>query len=204
MKKRLFSLILLAIMCVTLCACGKKGDKLSVKETVIKLDVGKSHTIELENGNKDDVVWNSDDESVATVSEDGTVVGRQGGVTVIRGKTESSSVHIGVVVKDEKKEYVDNAGNVVRAYEESDIVSITVGVKGGGKNDVTIRKGDTYTLVAYTDPENSKDEISWKSDNTSVVTVTDKGVISAVGKGTAEVKAIAPNLVEGTMIIRVK
>lgn len=202
MKKRLLALCVLVIVCVTLCACGKKENKLSAKESVIKLDTGKNYTIELENGDAANLEWESDDETIATVSENGTVTGKHDGVTVISGKTKAGYVHVGVIVEG-KEEYVDKNGNVVKIYNEpSDITAITVGVKGGSKSDVTVKKGDTYTLVAYTEPESS-DKIDWKSENKSVVSVNKDGVISAVGKGQAKVIAYAPNGVKGEMIVRV-
>lgn len=202
MKKRLIALCVLAIICVALCACGKKDNKLSAMESVIKLDAGKTYTIELKNGDAEALEWSSDDESIATVSENGVVTGKHDGVTVISGKTENGFLHIGVIVEG-KEEYVDKNGNVVKIYnEQSNITAITVGVKGGGKNDVTIKKGDTYTLVAYTEPESS-DKIDWKSENTAVVSVNKDGVISAVGKGMTKVIAYAPNGVKGEMILRV-
>ncbi len=202
MKKILLVLSVVVAMCVAFCACGKKDGKLSAKEDVIKLDAGKTYNIELENGDPEQIEWKSDDESVATVSESGIVTGKNDGVTVVSGKIENGYIHIGVIV-DGKEEYVDKDGNVVKIYnEQSNITSITVGVKGGGKGDVTIKKGDTYNLVAYTEPESS-DKIDWKSENTSVVTVSKDGVISAVGKGMTTVIAYAPNGVKGEMIIRV-
>lgn len=202
MKKRLLALSILVIVCLALCACGKKDDRLSAKESVIKLDAGKTYTIEVLNGDAEVLEWKSDNETVATVSENGTVTGKQDGVTVISGKTENRYVHVGVIVEG-KEEYVDKNGNVVKIYnEDSNITAITVGVKGGSKNDVTVKKGDTYSLVAYTEPESS-DKIDWKSENTAVVSVSKEGVISAVGKGMTKVLAYAPNGVKGEMIVRV-
>lgn len=198
MKKRLLALSIIVVICMALCACGKNGNKLVAEESVITLDAGQTHTVELKKGNAEDIEWSSADEAVAAVSEDGTVTGKKAGITVVTGRVKDSFVQVGVVVKDKK--YVSKDGTV---YEESDIVSIEVGVKHGGKNDVTIKKGDKYTLVAYTDPEDSKDKITWKSDNTSAVTVNANGEISAVGKGMANIEATAPNGVKGVMIIRV-
>ena len=204
MKKRLLALIVVIAVCTGLCACGKNADKLSTKEDTVRLDVGKSHTIELEQGSVEDIKWSSDNATVATVSEDGTVTGKRSGVTVITGRTETGFVHVGVIVEG-KEEYVDKNGNVVKVYNEpSNIVSITVGVKAGGKEDITVRKGDTCTLVAYTDPEGSKDKIDWKSDNTSIVTVSKDGVMNVVGTGKAKVIAYAPNGVKGEMVVRAK
>ena len=203
MKKRMLALSLIIAVCMGFSACSEDKQQLSAEKTMLKLNVGKSHTIELDQGDVDGIEWSSDDVAVAAVSADGTVTGKSDGITVVTGKTEDSYIHFGVIVEGNES-YKDDDGNVVKIYDgKSDITAITVGVKAGGKNDVTIAKGSTYTLQAYTTPENSKDKIDWKSENPSVVHVDENGVIKAVGKGKTIVKATAPNGVYGEMIIRV-
>ena len=202
MKKRLLALGIIFAMCVAFCSCAKEKAGLSAKEASLKLSVGKQHTIELEQSNVENIRWESGDEAIATVSQDGTVTAKKSGVTVISGRTDDSFVHVGVIVESSGT-YTDEQGNVVDIVE-SDITEIVVGVKGGGKNDISVKKGDTFQLRAYTTPENSKDKIEWKSENTSVVAVNKEGTMSVVGKGTTKVIAYAPNGVKGEMVVRAK
>ena len=56
------------------------------------------------------------------------------------------------------------------------------------KTELTLNKGTSYALQLSVTPADSTDAISWKSSDTSIVTVSDMGVIKAVGNGTATVK----------------
>ena len=59
--------------------------------------------------------------------------------------------------------------------------------------ELTLSKGASATLFLTVTPEDFTDEVSWKSGDTSVVTVSDAGVVKAVGLGTATVKVTVGN-----------
>ena len=54
--------------------------------------------------------------------------------------------------------------------------------------DITVNKGVSMALAFHVEPADFTDEVSWKSSNTSVVTVADDGTVKAVSVGTATVK----------------
>ena len=56
------------------------------------------------------------------------------------------------------------------------------------KTELTLKKGETATLVASIMPENFTDTISWRSTDTKVATVTDAGLVKGVAVGTAKIK----------------
>ena len=56
------------------------------------------------------------------------------------------------------------------------------------KKELTLKKGETATLVASITPENFTDTISWRSTDTKVATVTDAGLVKGVAVGTAKIK----------------
>lgn len=56
------------------------------------------------------------------------------------------------------------------------------------KTELTLKKGETATLVASITPENFTDTISWRSTDTKVATVTDAGLVKGVAVGTAKIK----------------
>ena len=56
------------------------------------------------------------------------------------------------------------------------------------KTTLTLHKGASEALILSVTPADSTDAITWKSSNTSVVTVTDMGVLKAVDNGTATIK----------------
>ena len=57
------------------------------------------------------------------------------------------------------------------------------------KTETTIEKGKTETITATIKPAGATSAVSWTSGNTSVATVDSKGVITAVGPGTADITA---------------
>jgi len=77
-----------------------------------------------------------------------------------------------------------NTADVVTLYNS--IVKVT-GVLLG-QNELALKEGETTTLVATTVPANATNQVfTWQSDNTSVATVSDSGVVTAVVAGTATI-----------------
>lgn len=205
MKKRLIALGLLIIMSLLLCSCGE-GPSLTVKEDVICIKVDESYTINVEQVDGEPIKWSSGDKAVATVSPEGTVTGVGNGTTTIKLKTANSFAYVGVVVESDSG-YIDGEGNYVPAFtQQSDITEVVVGVKGGGKSDVTVRVGDVLQLKAYTTPSDSTDKITWHADNASkaYVSVDEDGKVQIKAKGNATVTAYAPNGVSGKILLRCK
>ena len=204
MKKTIKTISLVLMLALAFSACSGKKKAISVKEDSISMNKDDNYTIKLENPSGEDVVWKSMDEKVAIVSPDGTVTAVDGGVTVITARAESSFANVGVIV-DGGGEYVDKNGNTIPVFDgESDITAIVVGARGGGKNEITIRPGDKHQLVAYTTPSDSKDEILWRTNDSGVVRVNEKGEIEAISQGKTVIDAYAPNGVNGKLIVRVK
>ena len=114
--------------------------------------------------------WKSDDAAVAKV-ENGVVTAVSKGETIIRVTTEVGSK------TDECK---------VIVKEESDPVAVT-GVKLA-YNDLTLKIGKSFTLVANIEPANATNKaVTWSSSNSTVASVTNKGVVQAKAAGTANI-----------------
>ena len=58
---------------------------------------------------------------------------------------------------------------------------------------VNLEVGDTVTLKATVDPENTTDQLAWSSDESKVATVDENGKVTAVGAGKATITAKAGN-----------
>lgn len=203
MKKRVLSITFVAVITMLLCSCGGEN-VITVKEKNIRMKIDESYTIKAEQKKEETLSWTSADESVVVVSPEGTVSAVGNGITTVTARGEKAFVHIGVIVGG-NNDYTDKNGNVVRVFDGvSDITEIVVGVRGGGKEDVSVKVGETFQLRAYTTPSDSKDEIVWQSDDKSVARVDEKGVLQAVGKGNTTITAYAPNGVNGKMIVRCK
>ena len=124
--------------------------------------------------------WSTSDDKVATVSTDGTVtpVGL-GKATITAATTDGNNVSATCSVTVTAP--ID--GNFEFEFDES----VT-----GGKDGITLMLGDTYTFVpkaqdGYVLPDN----ITWSSDNESVVSVDDNGTVTAKALGEATVTATA-------------
>lgn len=124
-------------------------------------------TINPANATNQKITWKSSNTKIATVDANGYVkaVGK-GTVTITatssNGKTATCKV----------------TSNVVLA------TAIKL-----NHTETTINKGNKLTLTATLTPSDATSKITWKSSNTSVATVTQKGVITAVGTGTATITA---------------
>ena len=82
-----------------------------------------------------------------------------------------------------------NANNIRFVDKQVNATAVTLSSK-----ELTLSKGASATLFLTVTPEDFTDEVSWKSGNTSVVTVNDAGVIKAVGLGTATIKVMVGNV----------
>ena len=58
---------------------------------------------------------------------------------------------------------------------------------------LTLNKGASETLVLTVTPETYTDAVTWKSSDTSIVTVSDRGVVKAIAVGTATIKVNVGN-----------
>ncbi len=114
--------------------------------------------------------WKSDDEAIAKV-ENGVVTAVSKGETIIRVTTEAGNK------TDECK---------VIVKEENDPVAVT-GVKLAFTA-LTQKIGTSFTLVATIEPANATNKaVTWSSSNSTVASVTNKGVVQAKAAGTADI-----------------
>ena len=115
------------------------------------------------------VTWTSSDTSIATVTSDGVVKGIAPGSVTISAKAGNITKKCSVTV-----------------YKRA-VTSVTLSATSK-----TLYTGDVETLTATVSPTNATyPTVTWSSANTSVVTVSQTGVVTAVGPGTAKVTATA-------------
>ena len=90
-----------------------------------------------------------------------------------------------------------------RAISKLEPVEVT-----GVELDITqksLNVGDTFTLTATLKPNDATNKsVTWSSSDTSVATVDENGVVTAVSEGTATITATASNGVEASCTVTVK
>ena len=186
MKRRLIALftILLSVSLIATYSCKKEKDK-SVAVTEVRLDktattLFEGDTEELmatvmpENATDKSVVWESGNESVATVSQTGLVTALKDGSATITVITNDGGFRASCEVTVKKK-----------------VIAVT-GVKLSAAS-MTLREGDKGTLTATVEPANATNKnVEWWTSDLDVVSVTStsggsNGYVEARGAGKATV-----------------
>lgn len=157
-----------------------------LNKTELNLTAGKTSTelkIQRQFPSWDDVNdWDSSNESVATVNEDGKIKAKKAGTTTITVTMDSgaeASCKVRVKAPATKK------------------ISFT-------KKSMTMAKGQKVTLTVKRDPIGATDKISWSSSDPKVLQVTSKGVAKAKKTGTVTITAKTANGKKATCKITVK
>lgn len=123
-------------------------------------------TVTPSNATNKKVTWESEDPDIATVDKNGVVSGKKVGTTYIICTTDNS-----------------DRTATCKVTVKKGVLSKKVTLN---KTKVTLNDGMSYALKTTFSPENTTTKTcTWTSSNKNVVTVTSKGVITAVGPGTA-------------------
>ena len=150
--------LLLSVIAMPVSASAAKLNKKS-----ISLNVGKTYTLKA-SGTKGKITWTSSKKSVATVSSKGVVKAKKKGTAVITAKYGKKKLTCKVTVKQP-------------------VTSIKL-----NKTSATLKKGSSLTLKAAVAPSSANNKtVTWSSSNKKVATVSSKGVVKAVGNGTATI-----------------
>ena len=146
--------------------------KIVLNQTTINGNIGESYhlyaSILPENASNKTLVWQSDNESVASIDNDGLVKLLKSGIAVIKASATDGSE-----VSAECKIIANNI------LVKSIILSET-------SKEMVV--GEEFQLVATIFPENatSKD-IKWESTNESIATVNNQGIVKAIGQGECDI-----------------
>jgi uncharacterized protein YjdB len=116
------------------------------------------------------VTWQSDNETVASVSPSGVVTGVAPGTATITASSEGQSGTSSITVTP------------------APVASVTVTLAAGSINAVETTQASAVTR-AVSGAELTGRTITWSSDNESVATVSSAGLVTAVAVGTANITA---------------
>lgn len=167
----------------------QQPEEIRLSESAINLSVGKKTTLKAtvlpKNTDLKGVVWESSDENVATVNARGQITPVAPGECII---TCRSDVLPGIAAECEVA-VVQPVKKIVLSAPTADIYV-----------------GQTLVVAVECQPDNATVKaVSWKSSNERVLTVSDAGVVTGVGKGRATVTATAEDgsKVRGTINVDV-
>ena len=138
-----------------------------LNKTAVSINVKKTVTLKV-SGTNGKVTWKSSNNKIATVSSLGVVKGINKGTATITATVSKSTLRCKVTVKQP-----------------------VTGLKLN-KTSAVIKKGSSFTLKAAVSPANATNKsVVWKTSNNKVATVSSKGVVKGIGKGTAIITVIA-------------
>lgn len=127
-------------------------------------------TIEPEGAQELEIEWTSSDETIATVNENGLVTYKKAGEVIITARVDT--------------------------FTDSCILKIITPVTSIKLNESekTLMVGETLSLVATVSPDSATHkDVIWESSDTRIAVVDEKGIVTAVGAGTAHITCRAFN-----------
>lgn len=146
----------------------------TLSSSTLSLSVGGtatlSYTIQPSNATNQNVIWKSNDGSIATIDVSGKVTGIKAGTTTIQVITTDGAKTASCTV-------------TVKAN-----VSVTGVVLDDESKAITLENGQSATLKVTVQPEDASDKtVTFSSSDDKIATVSADGVVKAVGEGTATV-----------------
>jgi hypothetical protein len=174
------TLLLLAAITMVFSAC--EPEKVYVSEVTLNTTdlhvsrIGYGNqliaTIHPENADNQNIVWHSNNPSIATVDEYGWVTAVAQGTTIIEVITECGA---------------KTARCVVTVTQSVESIALS-------KNSITLLIGASETLTATILPAAATDKsVTWNSSNTSIATIDAGGRVTARARGTATITATTVN-----------
>lgn len=142
-------------------------------------------TITPSNATDKTVEWETDDEDIAEVSEDGEVTAISAGTIDITATAGDVSATCTITVVDSEK--TDSEKENTEKQEVVEVTDIKL-----DKDTADLKIGDVITLKATVAPENATDKnVEWSTSNESVAKVSTTGRVTAISEGTARIIAVA-------------
>ncbi len=171
-KAALSTALVLAMGVATLFHAGTSyaAEEVKLNKTSRNILTRQSYDFDVVGAPKDAVItWESSDNKIATVDEDGVVTGIKKGTVTITCKVTSAG----------KTQTLTATAKIRKPAVKIEI-----------KNKITeLEYGKTYDLNRNLTPATSNDVTTWKSSNTKVATVDKNGVVKALKDGTVTITA---------------
>ncbi len=152
---------------------------ISIVQTDAEIAVGKSYQLDVdispENATNQTIIWESSDESVATVNHNGKVTALKVGTTTITATVEGE----------------DKSSTSTITVYQPDVLVTTVSLN---VHEVHVSVGDESKLIATILPPNATNKtLAWSSSDETIVIVDVDGNVEAIASGEAYIKVSAAN-----------
>jgi len=149
---------------------------ISLDKKDIKLDLNRAVVITAKvnpsNATNKNVIWSSSNSNIASVDKYGIVTGKSEGVAIITATTVDKNLSAACIVRVNSPK-----GNIVPV----------TGIKLN-KNALIMKMGVNERLIAVVSPINATNKnVIWESDDSSVVSVDQKGMLTALKPGLATI-----------------
>ena len=166
---------------VTGVSLNKKTLTMEINETAVL-----NATVTPDNATNQNIIWSVDKPSVVEVDQSGTVTAKAAGTANVTVATEDGNY----------KAVCTITVNAVIVEAESINLNLT---------EKTLNKTETCQLSATVLPEETADKtVTWSSSDETIATVSETGLVKALGKGTATITATTVNGKKATCEITVK
>ncbi len=145
-------------------------ESITLEPEPLELEVGQSATVKAtvlpEDATDKTLSWESSNEAVATVDQNGKVTALKAGETILTVKAGNITVWGHVTVTD------------------IPVTGVTVSPAL-----VTLKEGETCQLSASVSPASARQDVEWASQNKEVATVDKEGLVTAVRAGSTRIYA---------------
>ena len=182
--KRIFACLSIMLLALFVFACDKKatneveGIVITSQGDVRSIKVGESlqlKAVVAPKGADQSVEWQSSDDEIATVNEEGLVTAiKVGKVNIIATSKVNEEISQSFALIIEKADVVIVEPESIKINESSDTI--------------TCKAGEKITLSAIVLPEEASQAITWSSDNQEVATVS-RGEVTTLKEGTVVITA---------------
>lgn len=173
-------------------------ESITFEQKKITLKVGEEYTLQpIINNDKTiviDLLWETSDESLVTVNQNGHIVATGVGTASIFVYDEVSGLGGEIEIEIEPSKNNDKEENNETEDKDDDKDKIAVTGIALNKSDTIMVVGEYIVVSAVVRPANATNKsVTWSSSNSSVATVSSSGKITARKVGTATITATTKN-----------
>lgn len=169
---------------------------LSLNKKTASLKVGKKLNLTAKVSPKKKVKWSSSNRKVASVSSKGVVKGLKAGTAKVTASVGNKKVSC--LVKVTKAESGNSGNSSVNV--EIKVQGLSAMIEGGN----TVYVGHYSPITTHIIPANATNKaLSYRSSNTAVAQVNERGAILGISEGTATITVMAAGNVSTTLNVKV-